>query len=81
MLKMLEIKLTIRIPEGAHKDRLEYDGMRHTVEALDDLDLDGKITELVREQLDTGLYTESLQAEVAAKEFRMIWTKDEGKKS
>lgn len=75
MLKMLEIKLTIRIPEGAHKDR-GNEGMTHTVEALDDLDLDGKITELVREQLDTGLYTESLQAEVEAREFRMIWTKE-----
>ena len=75
MLKMLEIKVTISIPDGAHKDRGNQ-GMIHTVESLDDLDLDGKIKELVRKELDTGLMTESLPLEVEAKECRLIWTKE-----
>lgn len=75
MLKMLEIKLTIRIPDGALADRGNK-GMTYTVEALDDLDLDGKIKELVRSELDTGLMTESLPIEVKTKDFRLIWTKE-----
>ena len=35
MLKMLEIKVTISIPDGANKDRGNQ-GIIHTVESLDD---------------------------------------------
>jgi hypothetical protein len=72
---MLEIKLTIRIPDNAREARRNEE-MTYTVEALDNLDLGEKIKALVRQQLDTRLYTESLPIEVVTKEFRMIWTKE-----
>lgn len=74
-MKIMEIKITIGLPDHIFKARGAQE-MSDTTNTLEDLALEDQLRDLVREQLAESIYTEDLPVEAEVKEHRVVWTEE-----
>ena len=78
-IKVMKFEITIKLPDRPLNFQTQGE-LLYTLEALRDMKLDDVIQKQVQKLLDRHLYTEELQLEMKAKEYRIIWTDEAARK-